>query len=71
MTTPRESGPPRVPDGRRRGSATEVCRAELPHVGNGGGDSGNTGTVYQEGGTGPQARRVRHGAAAENDGGET
>ena len=27
--------------------------------------------VHQEGGTGPQARGVRHGVAAENDGGET
>ena len=59
-----------LPDGRRRGPTTEVCRAELPHFGNGGGDSGDTGTI-QEGGTGPQARGVRHGVAAENDGGET
>ena len=48
-----------------------MCRAELSHFGDGGGNRGDTGTIHQEGGTGPQARGVRHGFAVENDGGET
>ena len=48
-----------------------MCRAELSDFGDGGGNRGDTGTIHQEGGTGPQARGVRHGFPVENDGGET
>ena len=44
----RKGEAPRIPDGGRRGASAEVCRARMHDPGDGGGDRGNTGTIYKK-----------------------
>ena len=63
-------GTPRFPNGSRRGSTIEVCRAELSDLGDGSGDRRDPGTMHQEGSPGTQAGGVRAGPVLKSDGGK-